>query len=322
MYALWDRLGIHPNPTRGLSLQDAAETAAATAKHLFDHYYKRHGDARRRHSVSSGSEYMTGTSHHSKGSRHHRRRQSSHHSNSNSHSRSHSHARTRHPSHRPSHHTPHHRQLSDMAMAASLEHSREREGAYAPQLAAPGMVGPGMIGAGMAHRPPGMGGGPMMGGGVGMPGMGGMMGAGMGMNPSMMSPGMMGMNPGMMNPGMMNPMMVRFNSTPLPIFAHSGVLGTRDDVPANDADEPRFRRRRSDRVSGTQRSDVSRCRRGTDDGESNDGESSSDAWPSGAGESRSIQGDTMLIDRHAGHEPGIRASDGRRRAGAGYEAVY
>ncbi|GHJ90244.1 hypothetical protein NliqN6_6646 [Naganishia liquefaciens] len=218
VYALWDRLGIHPNPARGLSLQDAAETAAATAKHLFDHHYKRHhheeSSRRRRHSISSGSEYMTGTSHHSKGSHHHHhRRTPSHHS----HQRSHSHAR----SHHASRYGQHHRQLSDLAMAASLEHARERDGAYAPQLAGPGMYA-GMRGVGTGHPPPGLGGGPVGLSGMppGMPGMSpiGAAGMGMGMNPGMMNMGMGGMNP--MMQGMISPHMMQMS----PRFGGGGAM--------------------------------------------------------------------------------------------------
>lgn len=83
--------------------------------------------------------------------------------------------------------------MSDMAAAASLEHSREREGMYAPQLAAPGMYA-GMRTFGTGHSPPGLGGGPLM---AGMPGTNpiGTPGLGMGMNPGMMNMGMGGMNP-------------------------------------------------------------------------------------------------------------------------------
>ncbi|KAI5451193.1 hypothetical protein NCC49_002069 [Naganishia albida] len=215
VYALWDRLGLQPfhaKPNRTLSLQDAAETAAATAKNLFDHHYMRDESSRHRRARSSSTD-SNGRSYYSRST--HRRRDKSH-------SRHHSHSGHSHNGHSHSgysHHDHHHRQHVDMAAAAALDHSREREAAYRGATAGPGMTA-GMIPPGMGHRPPAMAMGPF-GGGGGVPMVPGMQQGPMGnpMNPAMMGmtpmmggmggqymqsgmmPGMPGMMPGIMGSG-------------------------------------------------------------------------------------------------------------------------
>ncbi|KAJ9094693.1 hypothetical protein QFC21_005850 [Naganishia friedmannii] len=224
-YVLFERLGLH-NPhgqARSLTLQECAETAAATAKYIFDHHYRdstghdyhsdhalgrgerRHRRGRQhRRSRSSGSSSADegGSHHHSHHTQRSRHNTTHMHEPSSDHSSHHHHHghRDQQQQHAP---YPHHHSRHSSATAEydNAERDRAAQVYRGGGVAAPGMM-PGFA-TGMGHRPPSMHGVPgMMMQQPGMPMQNPMMQGMQGMNPMMQNPMMYGGHPGMMQQGM------------------------------------------------------------------------------------------------------------------------
>ncbi|KAJ9115898.1 hypothetical protein QFC22_005041 [Naganishia vaughanmartiniae] len=227
-YVLFERLGLH-NPhgqARNITLQDCAETAAATAKYIFDHHYRDSG-ADDYH--SSDHTLQRDERRHRRAGKHHRKSRSSGSSDDEeAGSRHHSHhshhtTRSRHPHHDAhdpssdysSHHQAHTRHAP--YPPTNYHHSAEYEIAerdHAAQVyrgggvAAPGMM-PGFA-SGMGHRPASM---------HGVPGM-------MQQQMSMQNPMMMqGMNPMMQNPMMYGGPQAMMQQAGMPMMGGPGMMG-------------------------------------------------------------------------------------------------